>query len=55
MAKNKAQQEQILLKNSDINIFRSFHDVNLNTIVGYHNDKMHYNFLDDYDEKIRKE
>lgn len=41
--------------NSDINIFRSFHDVNLNTIVGYHNDKMHYNFLDDYDEKIRKE
>ena len=41
--------------NSDINIFRSFHDVNLSTIVGYHNDKMHYNFLDDYDEKIRKE
>jgi len=39
--------------NSDINIFRSFHDVNLNTIIGYHNDQMSYHFLDDYD--IRKE
>ncbi len=35
----------------DINIFRSFHNVNLNTIVGYYNDEMSYNFLDDYDIK----
>ena len=36
--------------NVDINIFRSVHDVNLNTLIGYHNDTMSYNFLDDYDE-----
>lgn len=35
----------------DINIFRSFHNVNLNTIVGYYNDEFTYNFLDDYDIK----
>ena len=35
----------------DINIFRSFHNVNLNTIIGYYNDEMKYNFLDDYDIK----
>lgn len=40
--------------NSDINIFRSFHNVNLNTIVGYHNESMQYHFLDDYDEKKKK-
>lgn len=37
--------------NVDINIFRSVHDVNLNTLIGYHNDEMKYNFLDDYDLK----
>ena len=37
--------------NVDINIFRSVHDVNLNTLIGYHNDDMKYNFLDDYDLK----
>ena len=37
--------------NSDINIFRSFHDVNLNTLIGYHTDKMSYHFLDDYQER----
>lgn len=40
--------------NSDINIFRSFHDVNLNTIIGYHNDSIKYNFLDDYEQKKEK-
>lgn len=35
----------------DINIFRSFHNVNLNTIIGYYNDNITYNFLDDYDQK----
>lgn len=37
--------------NSDINIFRSIHDVNLNTIIGYHDDKSTHNFLDDYENK----
>lgn len=35
----------------DMNIFNSIHDVNLDTIIGYHNKKMSYHFLDDYDEK----
>lgn len=35
----------------DINIFKSFHNVNLNTIIGYYNDTTKYNFLDDYDLK----
>lgn len=32
----------------DHNIFRSVHNVNLRTIIGYHKDDMEYNFLDDY-------
>lgn len=35
----------------DKNIFRSVHDINLNTVIGYHKDDMVYNFLDDYDER----
>ena len=35
----------------DLNIFNSIHDVNLDTIIGYHNKKMSYHFLDDYNEK----
>lgn len=35
----------------DKNIFRSVHDINLNTVIGYHKDEMVYNFLDDYDER----
>lgn len=35
----------------DKNIFRSVHDINLNTIIGYHKDETVYNFLDDYDER----
>lgn len=30
------------------NIFRSIHNVNLKTIIGYHKGEMEYNFLDDY-------
>ncbi len=58
---SKRQEIKALMKqlrknypNSDINIFRSFHDVNLNTIIGYHNDRMSYNFLDDYEERKEK-
>ena len=38
----------------DINIFNSVQNVNLSTIIGYHNEKMEYNFLDDYDERGRQ-
>ena len=37
------------------NIFRSVHNVNLRTIIGYHKDDDIYNFLDDYDERGKKE
>lgn len=55
---SKRQEMKGLIKNFrqinpniDKNIFRSVHDVNLKTIIGYHSEKMQYNFLDDYDEK----
>ncbi len=35
----------------DMNIFNSVHDVNLSTIIGYHNNEISYNFLDDYDDR----
>jgi tRNA(Ile)-lysidine synthase TilS/MesJ len=35
----------------DMNIFRSIHDINLTTIIGYHDKEQEYNFLDDYDTK----
>lgn len=41
-----------LRKKSDLierNIFRSVHNINLNTVIGYHKGDMEYNFLDDYD------
>src|SRR5699024_6802271 len=34
----------------DMNIFRSVHNVNLNTIIGYQKDGEKHSFLDDYDE-----
>jgi len=34
----------------DMNIFRSVHNVNLETIIGYHTGDKKYSFLDDYDE-----
>lgn len=35
----------------DMNIFRSIHNVNLNTIIGYQKDGVQHSFLDDYDEE----
>lgn len=35
----------------EMNIFRSIHNINLKTVIGYHKDGMSYNFLDDYDEQ----
>lgn len=55
---SKRQEMKALIKkfrqtNSsiDMNIFRSIHDVNLSTIIGYHDKEKAYNFLDDYDQK----
>ena len=38
----------------DTNILKSIHNINLNTVIGYHKDDMKYNFLDDYDTKGKK-
>jgi hypothetical protein len=35
------------------NIFNSVQNVNLSTIIGYHDGEKEYNFLDDYDERRR--
>jgi len=35
----------------DINIFNSVHNVNLTTIIGYHDNEHEYSFLDDYDRR----
>ncbi|MDF2819676.1 MAG: tRNA 2-thiocytidine biosynthesis protein TtcA [Clostridiales bacterium] len=34
----------------EMNIFKSVHDVNLKTIIGYHDDETSHNFLDDFDK-----
>lgn len=47
-----------LRKKSDIidsNIFRSIHNINLNTVIGYHKGDEKYHFLDDYGKKTDKE
>ena len=55
---SKRQEMKTLIKkfrqtnpSIDSNIFRSVHDVNLTTIIGYHDKEKEYNFLDDYDSK----
>lgn len=55
---SKRQEMKTLIKkfrqinpSIEMNIFRSIHNVNLDTIIGYHNKQMEYNFLDDYDLK----
>lgn len=55
---SKRQEMKALIKkfrqtnpSIDANIFRSVHDINLTTIIGYHDKEKAYNFLDDYDQK----
>ncbi|NLP34402.1 MAG: tRNA 2-thiocytidine biosynthesis protein TtcA [Clostridiales bacterium] len=55
---SKRQEIKALLKRLrkdspyiDTNIYNSVQNVNLNTIIGYHDDKKKYHFLDDYDTK----
>ncbi|NLZ81689.1 MAG: tRNA 2-thiocytidine biosynthesis protein TtcA [Clostridiales bacterium] len=52
---SKRQEMKMLIKrfrqtnsNIEMNIFRSIHNVNLDTVIGYKKDKVPYNFLDDY-------
>lgn len=52
---SKRQEMKVLIKklkktnpNIDKNIFRSMHNVNLDTLIGYHTATKQYNFLDDY-------
>lgn len=54
---SKRQEMKVLIKKFrqtnpkiDMNIFRSVHNVNLDTIIGYHRGDEQYSFLDDYEE-----
>lgn len=58
IGESKRQEMKVLIQqfreisdHIEMNIFRSIHNVNLNTLIGYHNNNMTYNFLDDYDER----
>ena len=55
---SKRQEMKVLIKklkknnpNIDKNIFRSMHNVNLDTLIGYHTATEQYNFLDTYQER----
>lgn len=55
---SKRQEMKVLVKklkknnpNIDKNIFRSMHNVNLDTLIGYHTATEQFNFLDSYQEK----
>lgn len=55
LSKRKEMKELIssfrkINSNIEMNIFKSVHNVNLETVIGYHKGDMKYNFLDDYDE-----
>mgnify|MGYP001007721821 FL=1 len=54
---SKRQEMKILIKklrqvnsNIDTNIFRSIHNVNLDTVIGYRRGNIYYNFVDSYDK-----
>lgn len=56
LSKRKEMKELIssfrkINSNIEMNIFKSVHNVNLETVIGYHKGDMKYNFLDDYDKK----
>jgi tRNA 2-thiocytidine biosynthesis protein TtcA len=55
---SKRQEMKVLIKkfrqtnpSIDMNIFRSVHNVNLDTVIGYHSRESEHHFLDDYDSK----
>lgn len=54
LSKRKEMKELIssfrkINSNIEMNIFRSVHNVNLETVIGYRKGEYRYNFLDDYD------
>lgn len=49
--KNLIEKLRKTNSNIDMNIFKSVHNVNLETLIGYHSADMSYSFLDDYDSK----
>ncbi|MBR5437403.1 MAG: tRNA 2-thiocytidine biosynthesis protein TtcA [Clostridia bacterium] len=56
LSKRKEMKELIssfrkINSNIEMNIFRSVHNVNLETVIGYHKGEEKYKFLDDYDER----
>lgn len=51
--KNLIEELRKKSKYIDQNIFKSTERVNLSTIIGYYKDDFEYNFLDDYDEKVK--
>lgn len=60
-AGSKRQETKLLIKrlkqtnpNVDVNIFRSIHNINLNTIIGYKKENEFISFLDNYND-IEKE
>jgi tRNA(Ile)-lysidine synthase TilS/MesJ len=55
MGDSKRLEMKMLIKkfrqtnhNIDVNIFRSIHNVNLDTVIGYKKENIRYSFLDDY-------
>lgn len=55
LSKRKEMKELIssfrkINSNIEMNIFRSVHNVNLETVIGYHKGDEKFNFLDDYDK-----
>lgn len=49
--KNLIHNYKKINPNIDINIFRSVENINLNTIIGYHDEQNKHHFLDHYDSK----
>lgn len=59
---SKRQEMKMLIKqlrqinsNFDLGIFRSLHNVNLDTVIGYRENKIRHSFLDNYDNKINED
>jgi tRNA(Ile)-lysidine synthase TilS/MesJ len=56
---SKRQEMKLLIQkltqinpNIDQNIFRSIHNINLDTIIGYRKNEQYHNFLDDYNKEV---
>ncbi len=57
LSKRKEMKELIssfrkINSNIEMNIFRSVHNINLETVIGYRKGDHKYNFLDDYDKPV---